>query len=86
MARGIFLEQGSIPCLLHQKADSLLPSRPGSACAPPGLSGASESRVCPEVLVVQELSRVHLFVTPRTKVLPLCFIPSQLSIEFVHVL
>ena len=79
MARGILLEQRLIPCLLHQQADSLLPSSPGSACALPGLSGASESRVCPEVLVVQELSHVHLFVTPRTKVLPLCFTPSQLS-------
>ena len=42
--------------------------------------------MCPEVLVVQLLSRVHLFVTPRTEVLLLCFTSFQLRREFIHVL
>ena len=85
-AGGIFPEQGSIPCLLDQQADSLPLSRPGSPCALPGLSCASESRMCPEVLVVQSLSRVHLFVTPQTEVLLLGFTPLRFRREFADVL
>ena len=86
VAHGILLEQGSILCLLYRWADSLPLSCPGSPCALPGLSCASESQMCPEVLVVQSLSRVHLFVTPWTEVLLLCFTPFQLGREFIHVL